>query len=259
MHYLVAVPVYNEERHISRVLRVIGRHTRDVLVVDDGSTDGTADVLRRFRWVRTITHPENRGYGQSLIDAFAYADQQGYDWVITIDCDEQHEPERIPDFVELADSGAWDVVSGSRYLQPFPGDDSPPRDRRRINETVNALLDQLIGLRLTDSFCGFKAHRVAAMRRLRLDEPGYAFPLQFWVECVRNGLRIRELPVRRIYRDNSREFGGTLDDPAARLQHYLEVFVRELRREPAGLPPRPPVHTPANDPAATADCACPRN
>ena len=97
---------------------------------------------------------------------------------------------------------------------------------------VNRLLDQILGLRLTDSFCGFKAHRVAAMRALSLDEPGYAFPLQFWAQCVRAGLRIRELPVRRIYRDTSREFGGTLDDPAARLLHYLAVFVRELERCP---------------------------
>jgi dolichol-phosphate mannosyltransferase len=224
--------VYNEERYLARVLCAISKYSRDVLVVNDGSTDGTAAVLARFGWVRTITHPENRGYGQSLIDAFAFAEKHGYDWVITIDCDEQHEPERIPDFVRAAECGESDVISGSRYLQTFEGDDAAPRDRRRINETVNELLDQLLGLRLTDSFCGFKAHRVEAMRRLRLDEPGYAFPLQFWVECVRNGLRIRELPVRRIYRDHSREFGGTLDDPAARLHHYLEVLLRELRREP---------------------------
>jgi dolichol-phosphate mannosyltransferase len=94
-------------------------------------------------------------------------------------------------------------------------------------------LSQTLGLQLTDSFCGFKAHRVTAMARLNLDEPGYALPLQFWVQCVHAGLRIREVPVRRIYLDKSRTFGGTLDDPAARLQHYLSVFVRELQRSTA--------------------------
>ncbi len=233
MRTLIAIPVFNEERHLDRVLQRVQEHVpaEHVLVVNDGSTDGTASLLRR-REAQVIAHPENRGYGQSLIDAFAYAQRRRYDWIITMDCDEQHEPRQIPMFLEAAAEGDADVISGSRYLSPHAGDDAPPEDRRRINMTVNGLLEQLIGLRLTDSFCGFKAHRVGAMQALALDEPGYAFPLQFWVRAVRAGLRVREVPVTRIYRDRSREFGGTLDDPAARLQHYLEVLLRELRREP---------------------------
>ena len=233
MKWLVAIPIFNEERYLPGVLDAVRRYTRDILVIDDGSTDATPALLQLQPGVRTITHRENRGYGQSLIDAFAFADRRGYDWVITMDCDEQHEPAQIPQFVAQACRDDTDVISGSRYLRPFPDDDEAPPERREINQTINRLLEQVLGLRLTDSFCGFKAHRVAAMRRLRFDEPGYAFPLQFWVQCVRAGLRIRELPVRRIYRDQSREFGGTLDDPAARLLHYLAVFVRELRREPS--------------------------
>ena len=232
MKYLVAIPVYNEERYLPGVLAAVRRHARDILVINDGSTDNTGELLRREKGLHTLSHLENRGYGQSVIDAFAFADTHGYDWVITLDCDEQHEPAQIPDFMHAARCGNADVISGSRYLRSFPDDDDAPPDRREINLTINRLLDQTIGLRLTDSFCGFKAHRVAAMRRLPLDEPGYAFPLQFWVQCVRAGLSVRELPVRRIYRDKSREFGGTLDDPAARLQHYLAVFVRALRCEP---------------------------
>jgi len=230
MRFLVTIPVYNEERHLEGVLDAVRQHATDILVIDDGSTDATPALLQLQPNVHTITHPENRGYGQSLIDAIAYAIRKRYDWVITIDCDEQHEPARIPRFVTEAMRGDADVVSGSRYLQLFEDDDDAPVDRRRINLLVNELLDGALGLRLTDSFCGFKAMRVDAMRRLTLDEPGYAFPLQFWVQCVRAGLRIRELPVRRIYRDKQRTFGGTLDDPAARLQHYMAVFVRALRQ-----------------------------
>lgn len=236
MRFLVAIPVYNEARYLRGVLAAVRRHARDILVVDDGSTDATPALLRREADLAVITHPENRGYGQSLIDAFAFADQRGYDWIITLDCDEQHEPARILDFLRCAGCGEADIISGSRYLRRFPDDDAPPPERRAINATITRLLARTLGLRVTDSFCGFKAHRVAAVRRLTLDEPGYAFPLQFWVQCVRAGLTVRELPVRRIYRDTSREFGGTLDDPAARLQHYLAVFVRELRRDPRVLP-----------------------
>lgn len=231
MKTLVAIPVYNEAPHLPRVLSAVATFARHVLVVNDGSTDSTAAILRAHRGVQTITHPENRGYGQSLIDAFSFAAHHGFDWIITIDCDEQHEPDRIPEFLATARRDDADIISGSRYLREFENDNSPPVDRYRINRFVNELFELTLGLRLTDSFCGFKAHRVSAIERLRLDEPGYAFPLQFWVQCVRANLRIRELPVPRIYRDRSREFGGTLDDPAARLQHYLHVFTRELQQE----------------------------
>lgn len=228
MDYLVTIPVYDEERYLPGVLAAVRRYADDILVINDGSTDRTAALLARHTDVYTITHLENRGYGRSLIDAFRFADRHGYRWVITMDCDEQHEPERIPDFVAAARRNDSDVISGSRYLQAHAAGDAPPADRRRINQLVTGVLGELLGLRLTDSFCGFKAYRVAALRRLRLSEPGYAFPLQFWVQVVRAGLRVREIPVARVYRDHSRTFGGTLDDPAARLQHYLEVLVAEL-------------------------------
>lgn len=236
MRYLVAIPVFNEQRHVVRVLRAVARYCGDILVIDDGSTDSTPTLLARHPNVAVIRHPENRGYGQSLIDAFHYASRLDYDWVITMDCDEQHEPEQIPEFLDRIQTDTADVISGSRYLRPFPDDDPAPPERRLINFTINRILTQVLGVELTDSFCGFKAHRVSAMRRLTLDEPGYAFPLQFWVQCALAGLRICEIPVRCIYPDRSRSFGGTLDDPAARLQHYLEVFVRELRREAVALP-----------------------
>lgn len=232
MKFLVAVPVFNEARYVTRVLSAIRRHASDVLVIDDGSSDATPDLLAGIPDIAVIHHPENRGYGQSLIDACAYAARHRYEWIITMDCDEQHEPGQIPCFVNAAARGDADIISGSRYLEAHPGDDDAPPERRQINETINTLLRQILGLALTDSFCGFKAMRVAALERLCLDEPGYAFPLQFWVQCVRAGLRIRELPVRRIYRDTSRTFPGTLDDPSARLAHYLAVFLGELRREP---------------------------
>lgn len=232
MRILTTIPIYNEAAHVTGVLDAVRHYTPDILVVDDGSTDATPALLAERPDIYTITHPENRGYGQSLIDAFRFAGRHGYDWVITIDCDEQHEPAQIPAFIAAARRADADVISGSRYLEPRADDDDAPPARRRINFTINDLVGQVLGLKLTDSFCGFKAHRVAAMQQLQLDEPGYAFPLQFWVQCARAGLRVCELPVRRIYRDQNREFGGTLDDPAARLEHYLAVFVRELRREP---------------------------
>lgn len=232
MRTLVAIPVFNEAASLHRVLDAVRRHTPDILVIDDGSIDDTPHLLRQARDVCVLTHPENRGYGQSLIDAFQFAACRGYEWVITLDCDDQHEPAQLPDFFAAIREDHADVISGSRYLRNDLRDDAPPADRREINRLLTGVLNTVLRLDLTDSFCGFKAHRVAAMQRLVLDEPGYAFPMQFWVQCAREGLRIRELAVRRIYRDASRAFPGTLDDPGARLTHYLDVLVRALHREP---------------------------
>jgi dolichol-phosphate mannosyltransferase len=226
---LIAIPVFNERKYVQRVLERVKSFHDDILLIDDGSTDGTGEYLASRDDVHLIRHPENRGYGQSLIDAFAWADRRGYDWVITMDCDEQHEPETIPVFMrEIAKDDA-DIISGSRYMEKRRDDDMPPGDRRKINAKITAKMNECFKLNITDAFCGFKAHRLGAMRKLKLDIPGYAFPMQLWPQAWAAGLRIREIPVRLIYNDPTRHFGGMLDDADRRLHHYCDVLAVELR------------------------------
>lgn len=235
MRLLIAIPVYNEQKYVLPVLQKVRQfHRGDILVVDDGSTDATWQILHRLPDLHRIHHTGNLGYGKSLIDAFSYASDRHYDWVITMDCDEQHEPEMIPQFVHGIETDQWDLISGSRYLKPRGDDDLPPTERRRINATITDLINRTLRLGLTDSFCGYKAHRVEAMKRLHLDETGYAFPMQLWPQVAAAGLRVTEIPVRLIYNDPNRSFGGQLDDADNRLRHYLEVFYRELSRASAG-------------------------
>ncbi len=231
MRLLIAIPVYNERKYVGRVLDRIRAFHPDLLLIDDGSTDGTSEYLAERAAAGDLTvirHDINRGYGQSLIDAFAFADAEGYDWVVTMDCDEQHEPEMIPEFKRQIETDQWDIISGSRYLRPRGDDDLPPGDRRTINAHLTGLLNELLSLNITDAFCGYKAHRVSAMRRLHLDVPGYAFPMQLWPQVWHAGLRLTEIPVRLIYNDPTRHFGGKLDDAGNRLRHYLEVLQTEL-------------------------------
>lgn len=236
MRLLIAIPVYNERKYVRGVLDRVGRYCENILVVDDASTDGTSGILARRRDIQVIRHETNRGYGQSIIDAFRYADGLGYDWVITMDCDEQHEPESIPDFIREIETDQHDLISGSRYLHQSGADDLPPGDRRAINATITEVLNSLFTLNITDAFCGFKAHRTSAMRRLELTEAGYAFPMQLWPRVAAAGLRMKEIPVRLIYNDPTRHFGGVLDDAGYRLKHYLDVLRRELDRPFTPLP-----------------------
>jgi dolichol-phosphate mannosyltransferase len=227
----VAIPVFNEQSYLLRVLERTARWAAHILVIDDGSTDDTPRLLDRAEGIAVIRHEANLGYGRSLADAFRYAEAHGYDWLITMDCDEQHEPERIPRFMDAACRNDADIISGSRYLETTPGHDAPPADRRKINARITAMLNERLGLHLTDAFCGFKAYRVRALSRLAISEDGYAMPLQLWVQAVRHRLRIRELPVPLIYHDATRSFGGGLDDPQVRHRHYLDVFEREMRAQ----------------------------
>ena len=103
-----------------------------------------------------------------------------------------------------------------------------PAERRRINQQVTKELNRRLGLELTDAFCGFKAYRVEALRKLRLREPGYAMPLELWVQAAAAGLRIVEAPVPRIYLDEKRSFGGALDDASTRLEYYHLVLDRSF-------------------------------
>ncbi|MEN0110427.1 MAG: glycosyltransferase family 2 protein [Planctomycetota bacterium] len=227
---LTALPVYNEVQNVEGVLgRVLG-HADDVLVIDDGSTDGTGELLARLEAreprLTVKRHPANRGYGAALRTAFCYAQRNSYDVLVTIDCDGQHEPQHIRELAAACSAGV-DIVSGSRYL---PGSASEglkvPVERRRINHTITAELNARLGLDLTDAFCGFKAYRVASLGEFRLQETGYAMPLELWVQGAAAGMRVIESAVPRIYLDEARSFGGELDNGEQRLRHYREVVAR---------------------------------
>jgi glycosyltransferase involved in cell wall biosynthesis len=229
MKVLTAIPVYNEERYLEKVLRKVRRTSDDILVVNDGSSDRTPELLAKQPELHVIAHRKNLGYGGALLSAFGYAMAHHYEVLVTMDCDGQHEPARIPVLLEALGEDV-DIVSGSRYLRSFKQDTIAPRDRRRINFEITKDLNDRFGLELTDAFCGFKAYRVDALRRLDLTETGWGMPLQLWVQAAHLGLRIREVGVPLLYLDPDRAFGGMLDDPTERLSYYKSVIEREAQR-----------------------------
>ena len=225
-NWLAALPVFNEVNYVDEVLDEVVRYAANILVVDDGSTDGTSQILARRDDIQVIRHPSNRGYGAALISAFEHMIDQQYDGIVTLDCDGQHQPCRIPEFIHSAESA--DIVSGSRYLQRYEGDDAPPQERMQINRMITRELNQRLGFELTDAFCGFKAYRTSALREMRITDPGYAMPLQLWVEAAAAELRVIEIPVPLIYLDLERSFGGSLDQAATRLKYYHKVLDRAV-------------------------------
>ena len=226
---LIAIPVHNEFRYVDDILTAVSKYHSNILVVNDGSDDGTDKLLKDHKSIKTITHKTNKGYGQSLIDAFEFAKTESYNWIITMDCDHQHQPSWIPQFFKEIRRNDADIISGSRYLDTaYQGEKKPPAERVAINKKITALLNQTLELKITDSFCGFKAYRVESLKKLKLTEKGYGLPLQLWVQAAFAELRITEIAVPLIYHDPKRNFAGLLESSKYRMQYYMDVLEQEL-------------------------------
>ena len=224
---LVLVPAHNEEETVGTIVQAtLATWPVHVLVVDDGSTDATAQRAEASG-ARVLRLPQCSGYGGATIAGFAEAVRSGYEFVATLDADGQHEPEHLGELLEVIRQG-WDVVSGTRYHPSSASHGLIPAERVRINREITDSINRFTGWSLTDAFCGMKAYRVAALARLTLDEVGYAFPLQFWIRAAHAGLRVTEVAIDNLYLDPTRSFGGTLDDPEVRLAFYASVLECEM-------------------------------
>jgi dolichol-phosphate mannosyltransferase len=225
--WLAALPVYNEVGYVDQVLDEVLKYAPNVLAVNDGSNDGTRELLDRRSDVSVIHHEQNLGYGAALRTAVRYAADEGYEFIVTLDCDGQHQPKRIPRFISACQNA--DIVSGSRYLKKYDGDSVPPAQRLFINKQITKTINELFHWNLTDTFCGFKAYRTAALAQLDITVDGYAMPLELWTQAAMLNLRIIEIPVPLIYLDENRSFGGALDDGSVRLAYYNQVIEQSIQ------------------------------
>ncbi|MBU0899226.1 glycosyltransferase family 2 protein [bacterium] len=230
---LLILPVYNEEDTVAEVLSKLSLvQDMNILVVNDGSTDDTAKILDKakinFKINFLINHSQNQGYGKSLIDGFLFAIENNYKYLVTMDCDGQHEPAYLSSFFQELES--FDIVSGSRYLPNSPYVSKPPPDRLKINKAITQIICQHTKYHLTDSFCGFKGYRIESLKKLSLTEYGYGFPLQLWIQASFLGLTVKEVPVPLVYKSLDRNFKGAFSSSRERLKYYLEVIKKEHDR-----------------------------
>jgi glycosyltransferase involved in cell wall biosynthesis len=211
------VPAYNEERHLGVVLENVMKYVDLVILCDDGSTDGTAEVAQSLGVV-VVSHKVNRGYGAALSSLFAEASRLNVDVGVTLDADGQHRPVFIPSMVGELLVENLDAVIGSRFLE---GEGSAPRIKRWGVKTLNVLLRLGVGLRLSDCQSGFRAYGRRALHGLELRESGMGVSTEILLECVRRGLKVGEVPVSVSGYDDV----GLLD----LLRHGWDVYSSTLR------------------------------
>ena len=202
MRPLVVLPTYNEAENIEAVLRRLRAAVPDahVLVVDDGSPDGTAELATKLAddlgGIDVIERPGKAGLGSAYRTGFEWGFERGYDVLVEMDADLSHHPEALPGMLQVVDAGA-DLVIGSRYV---PGGSTPqwPRIRRFLSVWANRYAAAVLGLAVNDATAGFRAYRADVLRRVDLQHSradGYGFQVELVYRVVRLGGRIVEVPI----------------------------------------------------------------
>jgi len=203
----VVLPTYNESLNIDEVLRRIRIALADatVLVVDDGSPDGTADQAellgKELGNIEVLRREEKSGLGSAYRAGFRWGLDRGFDACVEMDADLSHEPEALPGLVGALSSGC-EVAVGSRYV---PGGSIPNWvwHRRLLSRGGNRYASALLGLGVADSTSGFRAYSATVLRRIDLDRiraDGYGFQIEMTYEARRAGSSVVEVPIRFIDR-----------------------------------------------------------
>lgn len=242
MRTVVVIPAYNEERTVGEVVRNVREVIPDVVVVDDGSDDGTGDRARSAG-AMVIRHCVNRGLGAALGTGIAAAlqgfppplaeggrggvQQAGADTIVTLDADGQHDPQDIAAVTAPVQAGFADLVIGVRFLPSGHCEERSgaerrsnlarslnpaPLTRRLANSTANLLTRLLFGVRCSDTQSGFRALSRAAAQQIDIRTNRMEVSSEILAEAARLGLRVAEVPIRTIYTEYSLSKGQGLGE-----------------------------------------------
>jgi glycosyltransferase involved in cell wall biosynthesis len=191
------VPAYNEENHIGNVVRRTRQQLADVLVVDDGSADKTADRAREAG-AEVIVHPINRGKGETIKTGLRHWLERRFDFVIILDADGQHRPEEIERFVAAAVSaGEPRMVLGNRMNDVS----SMPRVRRFVNRWMSQQISSVCGQEIPDTQCGYRLLHRQLIPELLGGAARFDYETEMLIVASRKGFRIASVPISTVYSD----------------------------------------------------------
>jgi dolichol-phosphate mannosyltransferase len=198
---MIVIPTYNERENIQKLIPVLLELDPSVriLVVDDGSPDGTGalvdEMAARDERIHALHRPGKLGLGSAYIAGFKYALQQEVDCIFEMDADFSHDPKMVPVFMETLED--CDVVIGSRYVNGV-NVVNWPMSRLLLSYFANVYTRLITGMRIRDATGGFKCFRKTALEQIDLDRvrsDGYAFQIEMNFRCWSKGFRMREVPI----------------------------------------------------------------
>jgi dolichol-phosphate mannosyltransferase len=200
MNALVMIPTYNERDNLPRIVPLVMQHDVHLLVIDDGSPDGSGDLAeelaRQYAGRMSVMHRTGRrGLGRSYVDGFRRALEMGVDVAVQMDADLSHDPAYLPALLEA--TARYDLALGSRYVQGISVVNWPLK-RLILSTMGNRYVRAITGLPTKDCTAGYRAWRRSAIASLPLDRiasDGYSFQVETLYEAVRAGCRVVEVPI----------------------------------------------------------------
>ena len=219
---IAAIPAFNEEKYIGTIVLKTSQYVDETIVVDDGSTDQTANVAK-LAGATVIQHKPNKGYGASIQTLLAEAKKKDSDIVVLLDADSQHNPDEIPDLIKPILEG-FDLVIGSRERQKV----NIPAYRRVGQRVISYFSGILSRKRLLDSESGFRVFSRKAINILELRENGMAVSAETIAKAAEQGLKITEMPITISYAED----GSTLNPFVHGLGVLGRIIVMISERRP---------------------------
>ncbi len=220
----VVIPAYREAGRLGAVVRAVCAQGLVVVVVDDGSPDATA-AEAAAAGAQVLRHAANRGKGAALHTAYAWARTHGYDAVVTMDGDGQHDPTDIPALLAAAHATGAAVVVGNRMADTA----AMPLVRRLTNRFMSWLLGLVMHQRVPDTQCGFRYYRLDVLPATPPPAARFAAESEILLDLAECGARLASAPVRTIYRDEKSKINPVVDT-----LRFFGMMLRRLMREKRG-------------------------
>lgn len=232
----VLIPTYNNHNTLKRVLNEVLDFTSNIIVVNDGSTDGTATILSTFEDLHVVNLPVNKGKGNALKTGFKVAEDLGYEYAISMDSDGQHFPDDLHVFLEALEGHTAKeelLVIGSRKM-----DDPSVPDKSSIGNRFSTFWYWVeTGIKLKDTQCGYRLYPLRAVNELKLYTSRFELEIEVIVKAAWNGVRVKNLPVKVLYDREERvtHFRPWQDVARITLLNIFFVFIGAFYIAPRNL------------------------
>ena len=218
MKTCLLLPAYNVSQTVAKVVRGCTEFIDDIVIIDDGSSDDTAEIAAKHGAV-VLKHPRNFGKGRALRTGFGYALQQGYERVGTLDSDGQHNPLDLPRFLSRFDETRADILIGTRVFERS----AMPLHRRLNNSLVSAVGSALCGQRVPDFQSGYRLIRSEVIKAVSLQTERYETESELLIKAGRLGFRIESLPIHTVYGNETSHIR-----PLREMYLFTKLLIRSL-------------------------------
>jgi len=221
MRTCVIIPTYNESKTIAGLIRQVQLNGLEVIVIDDGSTDNTADIAKGCG-AQVLRNVKNLGKGASLAKGYDFALARGFEAVISMDGDGQHSCDDLAAFIHKAESSGCAIVVGNRMSSTK----QMPLLRVATNRFMSWLISLVTGQRIPDTQCGFRLVKKELLEKLKLSTSKYETESEILIQAARLGFKIESVPVRTIYSGQKSRINPFVDT-----LRFLRFIIREAFRK----------------------------